>query len=189
MSYLVTCNSPFSLEDLAVRIRNSSNFRFGWQFYQINGIAPRSPMDVRRALNSIVATPDLHRFLQESFEATYDDVFEIEPVHEHCQVAAASDEFENILASAAGDHLGAYSQELRPAKGGEKQEIGELFGSVGSYLQYQLLPGKVPGCSTCGQSDNHLFTTWFYKVAWDWCLFASWPSRELFWMGCLTDTD
>ena len=189
MGFLSTCDSPFSLDDLAARIRKSSNFRFAWQFYRLSGMELRSPSDVRQALETIIANADLHRFLQNTFESMCDEAFESEPLHEHCQVADASEEFVNILASAAGDHLGAYSRELRPANAGEKLEVKELFGCVGSYYAFQLLPGNVPDCSTCREYNNHLFTTWFYGVAWDWCLFVSWPSRELFWIGCLTDTD
>lgn len=139
----------------------------------------------------MIASPDLHRFLREAEEAMYGDgeSFEIEPLHDHCRVVAARDDFENILASAAGDHLGAYSRELRSAHSDEKQKIGDLFESVDHYCPYQLLPGNIPGCSECRERNNHLFTTWFYGVAWDWCLFATWPTRALFWIGCLTDAD
>jgi hypothetical protein len=189
MDFLAVCNSSFSLEDLAARIRKSSNFRFEWEFYRFRGIDTRSTTGVRRALDEIIATPDLHRFLQESFVAKYDKRFEIEPIHKHCQVVTASDEFENILASAAGNHLGAYSRVVRAANAAEKEEIKDLFGCVGSYCAFQLVAGNDPSCSACRHHNNHLFSTWFYGVAWDWCLFASWPRHGLFWMGCLTDTD
>jgi len=189
MGRLITCAAPFSLDDLAARIRKSSNFRFSWQFFQAEEIALQSPADIRSAVDSIIVTPNLHRFLQETFQATYDDVFKIEPLHEHCQVATASGEFENTLASAGGDHLGAYSRKLRRANASEIQEIQDLFGCIGRYSTFELLPGKSSDCPTCRSYSNHLFTTWFYGVAWDWCLLASWPSRDLLWMGCLTDTD
>jgi hypothetical protein len=189
MGSLITCASPFSLDDLAARVRKSSNFRFNWQFFRTDGIAPQSPLEVRNALEAIIANPDLHRFLEQSFQAMYAKAFEIESLHEHCQIVPAENEFENILASAAGDHLGAYSGEMRSAKPGETQGIKDLFGAFGNYSSFQLLPGNVPDCSTCRVYNSHLFSTWYYGVAWDWCLFASWPNRKLFWMGCLTDTD
>jgi hypothetical protein len=189
MGYLVTCADAFSLNDLAARIRRSSNFRFAWQFFRSDGIAPQSPEDVRSALDSIIAIPDLHQFLRESFQPMHDDAFQIESLHEHCQVVPAADEFEGILASAAGDHLGAYSRELHPANATEIQEIRDLFVSPGSYRAYRMVPGEVGDCPTCRAYNNQLFTNWFYGVAWDWCLFTSWTSRDLFWMGCLTDTD
>ena len=113
MVHLATCDAPFSLDDLAARIRKSSNFRVSWQFYQCSGIDPQSPANIRQALEAIIATPELHKFLQESFEPMYAKAFEIEPLHKHCSVDAATGEFENTLARAASDHLGAYSRSLR----------------------------------------------------------------------------
>ena len=189
MVYLATCDGPFSLDDLAARIRKSSNFRVSWQFYQCGGIDPRSPAIIRQALEAIIATPELNKFLQESFEPMYAEAFEVEPLHEHCRVEAAASEFENILARAASDHLGAYSRQLRDATAAEKQEIKELFGCIGEYRAYELLPGSVAGCPACRNLNNHLFSSWFFGVAWDWCLFALWPRRNVLWVCCLTDTD
>jgi hypothetical protein len=189
MAYLATCDSPFSLNDLAARIRKSSNFRFAWQFYQCSGFGPKSPLSIRHALEAIIDTPELHAFLQESFEPMYADAFAIEPLHRHCRVDAAAGEFENILARAGGDHLGAYSKPLRDATAGEKQAIKELFKCPGQYRAYELLPGNVAACPVCRSHNSHLFSRWFYGVAWDWCLFALWPRCKLLWVGCLTDTD
>src|SRR5262249_53356300 len=179
MVYLATCASAFSLDELAARIRKSSNFRFSWQFYQCRGVDPQSPSNIRRALEAIIATPELHKFLQESFEPMYAEAFEVEPLHEHCRVDAAGGEFENILARAAGDHLGAYSQVLRDATAAERQPIRELFKCMGEYRAYELLPGSVATCPTCCNHNNHLFSSWFFGVTWDWCLFALWPRRNL----------
>jgi hypothetical protein len=188
MDAFSTCDNPFSLDDLAARIRKSSNFQFAWQFYQFSRRVPQSPAEVRWALDSIIANPVLHRFLRDSFETTYAAEFTIEPLHEHSQIAA-SEEFESTLARAAGDHLGAYSRVLRDANAAEKREIRELFERAGKYSTYQLQPGSLPGCPICRGRNSHLFSTWFDGIAWDWCFFASWPERKLFWMGCLTDTD
>lgn len=189
MVYLAACDSPFSLDELAARIRKSSNFRFSWQFFQCSRVDARSAGSIRQVLELIIATPELHRFLQESFEPLYAKAFEIEPLHAHCRVDAATDEFENILARAAADQLGAYSPHLREAREVEKQEIRQLFGRPGEYLTYQLLPGNIAGCTACRDSNNDLFSNWFYGVAWDWCFLAIWPRHNLFWVGCLTDTD
>jgi hypothetical protein len=183
MVYLATFDAPFSLDDLAARIRKSSNFRFAWQFYQCSGIDPQSAVNIRNALEAIIATPELHKFLQESFEPLYAQAFEVEPLNENCRVDAAMGEFENTLASAASDHLGAYSRNLRDATTAEIQEIKDLFGSIGQYRAFALLPGSG------GQYNSHLFSSWFFGVAWDWCLIALWPRRNLLWVGCLTDTD
>ncbi len=186
--YLSTCDSPFSLNEVAAQIRKSSNFRFSWQFFQCSGIDPKSPANIRQALEAIIAMPDLHKFLLESFEPMYAELFEVAPLHEHCRVDADG-ELENILARAAGDHLGAYSKHLRDATETEKRAVKELFECVGDYYAYELLPGSVAGCLVCQDHSNHLFSTWFFGVAWDWCLFALWPRRNLLWVGCLTDTD
>jgi hypothetical protein len=189
MMYLATCDGPLPLEDLAARVRKSSNFRFSWQYYQCSGINPQSPGSVRQALEAIIVTPELHEFLRESFDPMYAEAFELEPLHEHYRVAAAAGEFEDTLARAASDHLGAYSKVLRDATATEKQEIIEVFGCIGQYCAYELLPGNVNACRACRDRNNHLFTNWFYGVAWDWCFFVVWPGRDLLWVGCLTDTD
>ena len=191
--FLETCDAPILLDPLADRICNSSNFRFDWQFYQFRGIDPRSPQGVRRALDQVIATPHLHEFLNRSFHPLYADAFAIEPAHSHCRIQPADGELEAILGLAAEDHLGAYSRTLRNPTDRRKEkaesDISQLFASVGEYCSFQLLPGEVPDCPVCRNYDNHLFSNWFYAVAWDWCLFATWAKPGLFWMGCLTDTD
>lgn len=191
MVFLAVCESPFSLNDLAAQIRNSSNFRFSWQFYQFHqytGADHQLPRSVWQALEAMIATPKLHEFLRESFEAMYAETFEVKLFHEHCRVEAAEGDFESILARAASDYLGAYSQ-LRDATTAKKRAIKKLFGGIGEYRAYQLAPGNIAGCPACRNHNNHLFSSWFFGVAWDWCLIAVWPSRDLLWIGCLTDTD
>jgi hypothetical protein len=188
MKSLSTTADPFNLEGLAARVRSSSNFWFNWQFYDFDGIDPRSPVDIRAALSRIIAEPGLHQFLRDSIDDKSDRAFEIDSLHEHCRVELTAD-FENILAAAAADHLGAYSRDMRPATAGECAEVAKLFGSAGEYVAFQLLPGKIADCPVCRTHNNHLFTTWFEGVAWDWCLLATWPDRHLLWLGCLTDTD
>lgn len=186
---LSLADSPISLDSLATRIRKSSNFRFEWQFYQYESMDAKSPTGIRQALDTIIATTGLHEFLRISFDPMYADAFEIQPLHEHCQILHATSDFESILAQAANDRLGAYSQIRRQANDREMQKIRNLFGDPGEYHGFNLIPGTVSGCPACVEYNNHLFSTWFYGVAWDWCLFASWPNRNLLWMGCLTDTD
>lgn len=145
MVYLARCDSHFSLNDLAAQIRKSSNFRFVWQFYQCSGVDPQAPATIRQALEAIIATPELHAFLRESFEPMSDEAFKVKPLHEHCRVDAVAGEFENILARAASDHLGAYSQQLRDATADEKQSIKELFERMGEYRAYALRSAAVKG--------------------------------------------
>jgi hypothetical protein len=188
LRFLTTTDDPIDLAGLGTRIRASSNFRFNWQFYSAEGFDLRSPVTLGEALNLIVTAPELHRFLRESFEELDDVKFEIDSLHEHCRVELTAD-FENILASAAADHLGAYSRDLRSATPQECAEVAELFRGAGEYVPFQLLPGRVSGCLVCSKFNNHLFSTWFDGVYWDWCLRATWPHRKLLWLGCLTDTD
>jgi hypothetical protein len=189
MSELVTIDPPFALDGLARRIRATSNFRFDWQFYLADGFDLGSAKGVRAALGEIIATPDLHRFLRDGFVPLYAKAFSIEPVHEHCLLVDANGEVENVLAAAAGDHAGAYSRIVRSATAAERREVEEAFGGLGAYRSFTLKPGETAGCVRCRHYANHLFSEWFYGVAWDWCLFAAWPAIDVMWMGCLTDTD
>lgn len=183
---LTTCEDPIGLDNLAAKIRASSNFRFAWQFFESTGIDLESTGEVQKALDAVLASTHLHKFLRTSFVPMYHSAFTISPLHEHCRVVPAED-FESILARAAHDHLGAYSRNLIDATPGEKAEISTLFATLAPYRPFELLPGNVPGCTACTYS--HIFSTWFYSVVWDWCLMATWPSCDLLWIGCLTDTD
>ncbi len=138
-------------------------------------------------LEAVIADQGLHAFLRDSFNPLYDDSFDITPLHEHAKVVDAAGEFEDLLARAAGNHLGAYSRDLRSATAAETDEIRQLFSQPGPCHAFELQPGNVPGCTKCTYS--HQFTNWFYGVAWDWCIMATWPTSELLWVGCLTDTD
>ncbi len=189
MEHLVPCEDAFSLQALSEEIESSSNFRFAWQFCRFQGKEPVSIQDIRTAFATITTQPDCHRFLKHSLPLELDGGFAIEPMHEHCGIAEASGEFENILAGAAGDRLGAYSPNRGDATAQEKERIVRLFRQPGSYVSFILSPGNVPGCKVCGDYRGHLFSNWFYGVAWDWILLAAWPEAQLLWIGCLTDTD
>ncbi len=183
MELLTPCDDVFSLETLADEIRRSSNFKFVWQFFRYEGKGPVSAADVRAALAAITARRELHCFLTEGNNCT------VELLHEHCSVEDAAGEFENVLAAAAGDHLGAYSREDRDATEEEKERIVQLFRQAGPYLSFSWTFGDEPGCEVCQEYGGVLFTDWFYGVAWDWMLLAVWPEAQLLWMGCLTDVD
>ena len=185
MELIVPCDDAFSMSELAYRITDSSNFRFAWQFYRFPGKAPVSAEDIRIALKTITEKRECHRFLERNFGGE----FTIDPMHEHCKIEKESGEFENILARAADDHLGAYSLDTRDATPDEKARIARLFRQSGSYASFALVPGDVPGCRKCHDRLDYLFSNWFFGVAWDWTLFAAWPEAQLLWMGCLTDTD
>ncbi|MES1242177.1 MAG: hypothetical protein ABUT39_11205 [Acidobacteriota bacterium] len=178
-----------SIEKLGKQIQSSSNFRFASQFFFLSGPNPRSPATALSVLNSVILLEPCHQFLRETFDPMYDSSFKIEPVHEHCEMAHAGGEFENLLASAANDHLGAYSHELRDSTPTEAARIRAIFEQLGPYCAFQLMPGGRPGCGDCRHHNNHLFSTWFYGVAWDWCFVLTWPGSHKAWVACLTDTD
>lgn len=187
MVILTPCQDLICLDDLAARIRGSSNFQFAWRFFETRGLDLESAQDIRQALDRIIASPPLHEFLRSSFPPIYHGSFSIEPLHEHCRVVITED-FENVLARASNNNLGAYSPILRDAEISEKAEINKLFSTLDRYRPFQLLPGKVPGCVDC-RPNSHIFSTWFYSVVWDWCFLVSWPSWGILWVACLTDTD
>jgi hypothetical protein len=187
---LEPCEDPLPLDELARPVRSSSNFRFDWQFYRCDaGGDLTSSSSVRDALGRIIAQPTLHEFLRASFRPLYDERFEVSPLHEHARVLCAEGNFAEVLARAAEDRLGAYSRELVPATAAGRKQVERLFGALGPYVAWELLHGEEPGCAACRDFNNHLFTTWFYGVAWDWCFLVRWPARDLLWVGCLTDTD
>jgi hypothetical protein len=179
----------FSLDALAARIVKSSNFRFAWQFYSYKTIDPLSPDGVRDATDYIADTPVCHKFLRDSFDSMYDDTFSIEPIHEHCAFIRAEDRLANVLAAAANDTLGAYSRHIRDASPRQRSKITRIFSSAGDFLAFELRPGNLRGCRDCEEHNSHAFSTWFYRVAWDWCFVVTWPQSEYLWLGCLTDSD
>jgi hypothetical protein len=186
---LQTCAPPISLDRIAARVRASSNFRFSWQFFRSNGVDIRSAGDIHASLAEIVSNSNLHAFLRSSFVDMYAPEFTIDTPHEHSEICSSPGKFEDVLARAANDHLGAYSTGPRDSTEAEMMEISHLFGALGDYHSYELRPGNSPDCPICRQHNSHLFTSWFYDVAWDWCFFVAWPAKDILWMGCLTDTD
>jgi hypothetical protein len=141
-------------------------------------------------LQTMIAVEECHRFLRDSAETLGDERFEVEPIHQHCPVVGAEGEFERTLAAAANDHLGAYSRELRDSTPQEADQVRPVFEPLGPYRAFQLVPGHQPGCAECAHHhNNHVFSSWFYGVAWDWCFLLSWPKERRVWAGCLSDTD
>jgi hypothetical protein len=181
--------APVSWEGLAARIRRSSHLRFNWQWFSLDAVPAASPAGARGILDRVVSDPACHRFLEASFTARYEPAFKIEPVHDHCRAVDVTRELEGILARAATDRLGAYSRELVDAPAPEVMEIRAMLRPVFPYNAFSLEPGNVARCSACKSHNNHLFTSWFYGVAWDWCFCLLPQGRPIAWVGCLTDTD
>jgi hypothetical protein len=140
---------------------------------------------VRGILGAVIDRSDCHAFLIDSLER---GPFIIERLHEHVGFVV-SDSFEQVLARAAADQLGAYSRILSDAPPDQIKEIHAIFGALGPYTAFELTPGNVSGCAVCKVYNNHLFTSWFYGVAWDWLFCVRWTERPLAWIGCLSDTD
>ncbi len=92
------------------------------------------------------------------------------------------------LARAALDRAGAYSRELQPASTAEVRAVAEKFGALGHYEVAKLGGQEAPGCPTCGWCA-HLFSNWFYGVAWDWCYVVLWREARTAAIVCMTDTD
>jgi hypothetical protein len=179
-------DAPLALAPLADAVRASSNFRFAWQWFSCPKTAQSGVHEARSILGAVIGRADCHAFLSESVDAS---PFTIEPLHEHVGFDVADGSFEQILARAAADQLGAYSRILSETTPGQVAEVRALFGSLGPYRAYELNPGSVAGCPTCKHHNNHLFTSWFYGVAWDWLFCVRWTERPLTWIGCLSDTD
>lgn len=198
MISLEPCDDLIVLDDLAARVRQSSNFRlawqsfrftFDWRIHQHPDPATRWSAAARAALDEIVDRPELHRFLRDSFEPMYADTFSIERLHEHCVLAQNNTEFVRELAGIANDRAGAYSNGFIDPRLGEMRVIRDLFEGPGPFIGISVQPGQVKGCDLCRHHANHVFSSWFYSVAWDWCLLAIWPDAKVLWVGCFTDTD
>ena len=193
-AYLAPRDEPVvsePLESLQKEIERSSNFRFAWQFFDFGLVDGTMPWGAEAILDRVTSDESCHRFLADTFDPMYRSSFKIEPIHEHASVAPARGEFERTLAAAANDTLGAYSRYLRDGTPAEAAKIRAVFERLGPYYSFQLLPGSHPSCDVCSTTSlkNHLFSAWFYGVAWDWCFVLTWRQLERAWVGCLTDTD
>jgi hypothetical protein len=180
---------PASLDEVAARVRHSSNFRFAWRWFDLGVATSGLPTDAELVMSTLIATPTCHAFLRDSFNPMYDPTFTIEPVHEHAQFREATLEFEKTLARAAADRLGAYSRHLTDAEPADVGMVRRSFSSAAPYTAFVLEPGRATGCSVCKAHNGYLFTSWFYGVAWDWCFCLLSRARPLAWVGVLTDTD
>jgi hypothetical protein len=181
--------APLSLTGLAVRIRRSSNFRFNWQCFSFDAVPAPSAAEALGVLRKVVSEPACNRFLEDSFNPLYEPAFKIAPIHEHCSAMEATQDFPRVLARAATDRLGAYSRELVDAPLSEVEVVRGIFSPLAPYSVFSLEPGNVEGCAVCATYNHHLFTNWFYGVAWDWCFCLLSHRTATAWVGCLTDTD
>jgi hypothetical protein len=171
-------------------IRASSNFHFEVIFFRWEGDGRPVAEAAHTVLETFIATPELHSPLRERFHGGYrpGTPFEISPLEAHAALVAAGDELEGELARASLDRAGAYSRSQRPASADEVGVVAEMFGALGRYEVAKLVAQPVPGCPTCGWC-GHLFSNWFFGVAWDWCYVVLWREARTAAIVCMTDTD
>jgi hypothetical protein len=143
-------------EQLAARIRRSSNFRVAWQLFEWDGPCKASPRTARQVIETI---------------------------------ALVGGTFERTLARATADSLGAHSRIRADALPEQIRDVQKRFQGPGPYVPFELLPGEVNGCLACRGHNAHLFSDWFFGVAWDWCYCVIWEARRLVGILCMTDTD
>ena len=182
-------SDAFDLQHLAASIRRSSNFRFAWQFYSVTAADLDSVGTVAEILSVIIAQPGLHAFLAISLDEIYPRDFQIEPLHKHASIVRDETSFLDTMARASLDRLGAYSRDLSRSTAEEREPIHKLFSRMGRYSAFTIASGINSDCNICRHHNSHLFSNWFFDVAWDYIFLLSWPRESLFWMGCLTDTD
>lgn len=182
-------SDSFDLQHLAASIRHSSNFRFEWQFYSVTDADLDSIGTVAEVLSVIIAQPTLHAFLANSLDDIYPRDFQIEPLHRHASIVRDGASFLDTMTRASLDRLGAYSRDLSPSTAEEREPIHKLFSKMGRYSAFAIEPGRNADCDVCRYHNSHLFSNWFFDVAWDYIFLVSWSHASLFWMGCLTDTD
>lgn len=177
------------MSDAASKLRASSNFRFAWQFHQIDGVEIIDADVCRALLHAVVADPTLHEFLRSSIDVIYPREFEIWPLHYHCQIRECTDEFVDTFARGVFDHLGAYSRDLRESNTNERGFVRKTFSLLGDFVAYSIFPGNDPDCDDCKQYNHQLYSNWFFDVAWDFTYFVVWPDSKIVWVGCFSDTD
>ncbi len=186
---LILDAEPLELDKLARKIRKSSNFRFERLWFRL----PTEPRDANQVASDllvhIVHSQDAHQVLQSSFDPMYDEQLTLQLPHEHSHWVSEPGRVESVLAQAAADRLGAYSRRRSPATPRERRRIEKLLASIGTYVALELRRGSQDGCPECQEDDNHLFTTWFYGVAWDWCFVVLWPEQRIACVILMTDTD
>jgi hypothetical protein len=171
------------LSDFLSRISASSNFRIATKWFRVHGLDQTSETDIGKVITEIVCNRDCHEFLRLA-----DEPLEMFLPHVHYRMEQTKGGFEETIARAAADHLGAYSHVLSAATAEQIEEVASTFSKLGPYDAFELVHGNEPGCKDC-TLNNGLFSNWFYGVAWDWCFVITWTKRKICVVLCLTDTD
>jgi len=182
-------NKQIDLKQLEIDIRKSSNFQFAHQFFHVNISSLQDSKKLPFVLNQIADAPELHQFLINNFTNIYSVDFEINHLDEFSYFENDRELFGQILAGASHDIMGAYSKQLRIPTKKEVEEIFELFGSLGNFDGFVLKTRKHERNKDYEAIGAAHFSSWFYDVAWDYLIVATWPKENIFWLGCLSDTD
>jgi hypothetical protein len=177
------------LERLAERVRSSSNFRVAAQLFHFDAACKPTSRTARQILDTLCMVPEFQRFLSDDLSPLPVESASTLQLHEHCVMGLANGAFEQTLARGAADRLGAYSRSLAEATASEVEEVRAIFSAQGVYAPFELRSGDVSGCSTCQERNGHLFSDWFYAVAWDWCFCVICEDRKMALVWCMTDTD
>ncbi|MEP2935743.1 MAG: hypothetical protein ABJM06_14980 [Gilvibacter sp.] len=182
-------NQKIDLKQLEMNISKSSNFQFAHQFFYVNTSSLHDSNKLPYVINQIADDPELHQFLVNNFNNIYSVEFEINHLNKYSYFEKSRELFGQILAGASNDILGAYSIQLRAPKPKEVEEIYEVFDSLGMFEGFVLATRKPERNIEHNTQGTAHFSSWFYDVAWDYLIVATWPKDNILWLGCLSDTD
>ncbi len=177
---------PIDMSDAASKIRASSNFRFAWQFHQIDGVETVDANACRALLNAVVADPTLHEFLRSSIDDIYPREFEICPLHDHCQFANAPMILSIPLLAVCLTTWARIHATFENRTPTNAALCERHFRLLGDFAAYSIFPGNDPDCDECKQYNHQVYSNWFFDVAWDYTYFVVWPDSKIVWVGCFS---
>ncbi|PHR88853.1 MAG: hypothetical protein COA78_36165 [Blastopirellula sp.] len=152
-------------------------------------VDPNDPNLPSRIIEGLRNAPQHHSFLADQDPQSEGEQYTFDPIHRHARWVANNEEVLDILARGRLNKLGAYSTSHQEPSRQEKDRIDALLSAKGPYKSYSLWQGDDPTCAVCSQYNNHLFSNFFYEVAWDWCIQIVWADVQECCIIFLTDTD
>lgn len=163
----------FDFSDWRQKIEGHSNFCVASQWFGSARDLSGNEVEAQELFDYVVKNENGHRFLLQQ-----EGLIEIEPSSP--TFVLDNQNFIETLTKIAFGKEGAYRTE-EPMLYSEREQIGVLFGL--DFVAFELRPKD-------GEHHNaHLFSSWFYGTAWDWCFIVIWPTTHRIWMLCLSDTD